>query len=152
MLKKIAIISCALICIFCITACRTPKPTIAANDEPLTLQKEQVWQLTTMRGKPIKASITISFNTEASTLNGKATCNTYSANCRLNYSSSSPQGCLYNIAVANLSSGPTLCPEADMNVETRYLSLLAKADALLLTPYNLTLLQNDKEILHFELR
>ena len=57
MLKKVTIISCALLCILCITACRTPKSTIAANDEPLALQKEQVWQLTTMRGKPTKARI-----------------------------------------------------------------------------------------------
>lgn len=152
MIKKIVIITCTLLCILCINACRTSKSPVAANDNPLPLQKEQVWQLTSMRGKPLKTNITISFNTEASTLSGQATCNTYGADCRLTYSTSSPQGYLYNIVVANLSSGTTLCPEADMNTETRFLSLLAKADALLLTPYNLTLLQNNKEILHFELR
>jgi heat shock protein HslJ len=132
-------------------ACGSSK-SAASSEEPLSLQKEQVWQLTAMRGRHVKALITLSFNTEAATLNGTATCNRYGADCRLAYSANLPEGYRYTVAVDNLTAGTTLCPEADMNAEARYLALLPKADALLLTAYNLTLFQRDKEILRFELQ
>lgn len=151
MLKRLWVIGYGLLSLLCITACSSPKHA-ATDDNPLLPQKEQVWQLTTMRGRPVEALITLSFNTEASTLNGTATCNRYGADCRLTYSASSPEGYRYTVSVDNLTAGNTLCPEADMNAEARYLALLPKADALLITPYNLTLFQRDKEILHFELQ
>ena len=132
-------------------ACTSAKPSATA-EEPLLPQKSQIWQLVAMRGKPVDNSITLSFNTEAATLSGRATCNTYGADCRLTYSSSSPEGYRYTVAVVNLAGGNTLCPEADMNAESRYLALLPKADAMLITPYNITLFQKDKEILRFELQ
>ena len=39
-----------------------------------------------------------------------------------------------------------------MAVQERYLALLAKADACLLTPYTLTLYQKGKEVLRFGLQ
>lgn len=135
-----------------VVACSSHKAAAVADNEPLLPQKSQVWQLTTLRGRPVNATITLAFNTEAATLNGRATCNTYGADCRLTYSAASSEGYRYTVAIANLAAGNTLCPEADMNAESRYLALLPKADAMLLTPYNLTLYQKDKEILHFELQ
>lgn len=151
MLKRLLVIGYGILSLICFMACGSSKPA-ATSEEPLSLQKEQVWQLTTMRGRPIDVIITLSFNTEATTLSGNATCNRYGADCHLTYSASSPEGYRYTVAVDNLTSGTTLCPEADMNAEARYLALLPKADALLLTPYNLTLFQKDKEILRFELQ
>ena len=133
-------------------ACSSRKPAAAIDNDPLLPQKNQVWQLTTMRGRPVQSPIILSFNTEAATLSGRATCNTYGADCRLTFSAATADGYRYTLAIANLSQGNTLCPEADMNAESRYLALLPKADAMLLTPYNLTLYQRDQEILHFELQ
>ncbi len=151
MLKRLLVIGYGILSIICLVACGSSK-SAASSEEPLSLQKEQVWQLTAMRGRHVKALITLSFNTEAATLNGTATCNRYGADCHLTYSAAAPEGYRYTVAVGNLTAGTTLCPEADMNAETRYLALLPKADALLLTPYNLTLFQKDKEILRFELQ
>ena len=135
-----------------LASCSASKPAATPADEPLLPQKEQVWQLTSLRGRPVSGVITLIFNTEAATLSGHATCNTYGADCRLTYTSSTPEGYRYTVAVDNLASDNTLCPEADMNAESRYLALLPKADAMIITPYNITLFQKDKEILHFELQ
>ena len=51
-----------------------------------------------------------------------------------------------------VSGGDVQCPEVDMAIQERYLSLLDKADACLLTPYSLTLFQKGKETLKFELQ
>ena len=156
MLKRLLVIGYGLLSLLCLMACGSSKPAAVTVDaEPLQPHKEQVWQLVAMRGKSLPARsgiITLTFNPEAGTLSGHATCNNYGADCRLAYSASSPEGYRYTVTVANLAGGNTLCPEADMNAEARYLALLPKADALLLTPYNLTLFQKDKEILRFELQ
>ncbi len=154
-MKKALFTTCWLLGILCLLACTSTKPAPSTSVPPLLPQKEQVWQLVAMRGKPLpsrSATITLSFNTEAATLSGRASCNTYGADCRLNLVEQRPQGDLYSITIDGIDSGRTLCPEADMNAEARYLALLQKADALLIDAYAITLLQKDKEILRFELQ
>lgn len=159
MLKRLSFIAfCAagLACAVACSALATDKATSAKqSDTPLLPAKEQVWQLVSMRGKTINANsgtITLTVNPEANSLSGTATCNRYGADCRLGSVQQLPQGDRYTLTIANLDHGNTLCPEADMNAEARYLALLPKADALLMTAYTLTLLQKDKEILRFELQ
>ena len=138
-MKKALFTTCWLLGILCLLACTSTKPAPSTSVPPLLPQKEQVWQLVAMRGKMLA-------------LSGRASCNTYGADCRLNLVEQRPQGDLYSITIDGIDSGRTLCPEADMNAEARYLALLQKADALLIDAYAITLLQKDKEILRFELQ
>lgn len=154
-MKKPLLTTCWLLGILCLIACTSTKPAPTSAAAPLQPQKEQVWQLVAMRGKPLpprSATITLTFNTEAATLSGRASCNTYGADCRLTLVEQQPQGDLFHITIDNVASGNTLCPEADMNAEARYLALLPKADALLIDAYAISLLQKGKEILRFELQ
>lgn len=154
MLKRLLYSACCLLCLVCFTACGSPKPAATA-EPPLVPQKEQVWQLVAIRGKavnPNAAVVTIVVNPEAATLSGQAACNPFAAACRLALAEQQPSGDRYTIVLSDLKAGGRQCPEADMNAEARFLALLPKADALVLTAYTLTLLQKDKEILKFELQ
>ena len=64
----------------------------------------------------------------------------------------SPEGSHYELKITDLSGGDVQCPEGDMAVQDRYLALLEKSDACLLTPYTLTLFRNGKEVLKYELQ
>lgn len=154
-MKKPLLTTCWLLVILCLMACTSTKPAPTSSAAPLLPQKEQVWQLVSIRGKEVNrrsATVTLVVNPEASTLSGQAACNRYGADCRLTLAAQLPEGDRYSLSVNNLSSGTLQCPEAEMNAEARYLALLPKADALLVTAYTITLFSKDKEILHFELQ
>lgn len=136
-------------------ACGTPRGTAAAPTAPaLEFDRHQVWLLTTMRGKPVSQSntITLMLNAEAGALNGRAWCNRYFADFSCRVDAPSAEGTRYKINVSYLGTDGLHCPEADMDAEARYFALLAKADACLLTTYSLTLYRGAKEIMYFELQ
>ena len=101
---------------------------------------------------PSPNTVTLVLNTEAGALNGKAWCNRYFADftCRLDITSA--EGTRYNLKISYLGTDELQCPEVDMDAEARYFSLLAKADACLLTAYSLTFYRGGKEIMYFELQ
>lgn len=138
------------------TACGgTQKAMTSAADTPLLPQKEQVWQLVRQQGRPLparSATITLIVNPEAGIAGGQAPCNPYSFSCTLSHPLCSSDGDFYDLTLKSLSSGSTLCTEAEMNAEQRYLSALARATRLRLTATTLTLYQKDREILHYELQ
>ena len=108
-----------------------------------------------MRGKAVSRTtdiITLTFNPEAGTISGKATCNSYYGNYRLKLDSKTPEGDNYTLKLSDVGSTKVFCNEADMNAESRYISLLPKADALHIDAYTLTLYQKGKEILRYELQ
>lgn len=116
-------------------------------------EKEQVWQLTTMRGRPAdrqSKEITLQFNSEAGSVRGIMSCNTYFGHFVCN--PGDPATGRYPISITLEGSGSLGCPEADMNADTRFYALLPKATHAVFTATSITLYQNSKEILHFELR
>lgn len=125
------------------------------NHASIAPEKGQVWQLVAMRGKAMSRTdniITLAFNPEAGTISGKATCNSYYGNYRLRPSSQTPDGDNHTLKLSDVGSTKVFCNEADMNAESRYISLLPKADALRIDAYTLTLYQKGKEILRYELQ
>jgi heat shock protein HslJ len=148
----ITLVACLLL-----AACGNSKPAVstAQQQEALAPQKSQVWQLVAMRGKAVSRTdniITLMFNPEAGTVSGKATCNSYYGNYRLRLDSQTPEGDNYTLKLSDVGSTKVYCNEADMNAESRYISLLPKADALRIDAYTLTLYQKGKEILKYELQ
>lgn len=129
--------------------------TSPAPAEALQFDKGQVWQLVSLRGKeqpPAGAVVTLVLNPEAGTVNGRTQCNRYFADFSARFRSQSAEGCRYDLTFSYLGHGDVVCPDADMSAEERYFALLPKADACLLTPYTLTLMQRGKEIMKFELQ
>lgn len=116
-----------------------------------TLDKEAVWQLVEMAGRPVQQStvITLQFNPEAGTLRGQSTCNTYCADYTL---SPTTQSSL--IKLSHLSHTDIQCAEAQMNTEERFLALLAKTNQLSLSPdgWTLTLSAKGRNPLVFSLQ
>ncbi len=116
-----------------------------------TLDKEAVWQLVEMAGRPVQQStvITLQFNPEAGTLRGQSTCNTYCADYTL---SPATQSSL--IKLSHLSHTDIQCAEAQMNTEERFLALLAKTNQLSLSPdgWTLTLSAKGRNPLVFSLQ
>ena len=96
--------------------------------------------------------LSLVINPDAGVATGFAYCNEYTFKLELVLAGSQPDGDYYTIHLGLWGSGNLSCPEADMNAEQRYLSLLAKASRLRITATTLTLFQRDKEILHFELK
>ena len=138
------------------TACGTGRKT-ASNDaaEALQFDKNQVWQLVSERGKEVelqKPEVILMFHPESGTLRGRVACNRYFADYTLRLNKVTPEGSRYSMKVMYVSGGDVQCPEGGMAEQERYLALLAKADACLLTPYSLTLFQRGKETLKFELQ
>lgn len=135
--------------------CGTQRAAVADMSEALGFDKGQVWQLVNLRGKELSRQdgvVTLVFNPEAGTLSGQMPCNRYYADFTHRLLSLSEAGCRYALAIEYLGSGQVACPEADMNAEQRYLALLPRATACVLTPYSLTLFQKDKELMKFELQ
>ena len=129
--------------------CGTRRIADAGVDMPMP-EKGQVWQLVSMRGRDVKRGtmVTLTLNTETGNMHGMAQCNSYYADFRLR-----PQAnAAYSLTLSNMGSSETSCPDADMNAEYRYFSLLAKADALAVTEYTMTLYSKGKEILKYELQ
>lgn len=134
--------------------CTAPKEA-ADNAGALQLDKEQVWQLVAQRGKdeaPSADPVILMFHPESGTLRGRVACNRYFADYTLRFDRVTAEGTRYTLKVAYVSGGDVQCPEGDMAAQDRYLALLGKADACLLTPYSLTLFQKGKETLKFELQ
>ena len=145
-----------IVCLL-LAACGNSKPAVKDTAQQITLapEKGQVWQLVAMRGKAVSRTdniITLTFNPEAGTVSGKATCNSYYGNYRLRLDSQTPEGDNYTLKLSDVGSTKVYCNEADMNAESRYISLLPKADALRIDAYTMTLYQKGKEILKYELQ
>ena len=137
------------------TQCTSSKSAATAAGEALVFGKEQVWQLVAMRGKEVPAQddpVIFMLHPESGTLRGRIACNRYFADYTLRLKDVTHEGTRYIIKMTDLSSGDVQCPEGDMAVQERYLALLEKADACLLTPYTLTLFRGGKETLKFELQ
>ncbi len=113
------------------------------------LDRNQVWQLVSMRGRDVKSGdkVTLVFNPDGGFLRGMAHCNSYYAECRIR-----PEGSRYSLKLSNMVEGSISCPDAVMNAQFRYTSLLMKADAMEVTEYTLTIYSKGKEILKYELQ
>ncbi len=130
----------------------THHSSLDTHHSPLpTLDKEAVWQLVEMAGRPVQQStvITLQFNPEAGTLRGQSTCNTYCADYTL---SPATQSSL--IKLSHLTHTDIQCAEAQMNTEERFLALLAKTNQLSLSPdgWTLTLSAKGRNPLVFSLQ
>lgn len=113
---------------------------------PPTLSKNQIWQLVKLQGRtipPHSKATTLSFNPEAQTLRGQTPCNPYSADYSIQNST---------LIIQNLQSSSLLCPEADINAESRYLATLKKCTQISLSSSTLSLGINNKVLLVFELQ
>lgn len=144
-----------------LVGCGAGKATQGAESRLLEVDKEQVWQLVAMQGKDLSKGgarqksaeeVLLMFHPESGTVRGRVACNRYFADYKLTNGQSSVEGTCYDFNVDYISGGDVQCPEGDMALQERYLSLLHRADACLLTPYVLTIFQKDKEILRFELK
>lgn len=138
-----------------LASCGSSRQAPLGEEKALRFDKEQVWQLVSMRGKDLKTSsgvVTLMFYPEGNAIRGLIACNRYFADYTLRFSEVTPEGTRYTIKMTDLSGGDVQCPEGDMAVQERYLALLGKADACLLTPYMLTLFRGGKEILKYELQ
>lgn len=134
------------------TACAGHKAPQSSNC-PITLEKDQIWQLTKMQGRDINRntkSTNLSFNPEAGTLKGQTACNSYSANYSIG--NSSDEKMFFQFATSNFQFSNVQCPEADMNAESRYLAILKKCTQISVTSTTLTLSNKDKPLLVFELQ
>ena len=121
----------------------------------MPIDKGQTWQLVEFRGKQWQrqgGATTLVLNPEAGTCRGFAACNTYFGTYTAKLVSSSAEGDRYELKVDVEGSGSLGCPDAEMNAEGRYLALLEKADAMLVTAYSLTLCQRGREVMVFELQ
>lgn len=132
-----------------------PKGTNPPNEgETVSFNKEQVWQLVTLRGKSLPSSwgnVTMTLNPEGGILKGVIACNRYSARYSCHLESTDANGVHYRMEIEQLGIDGVQCPEADMALQERYLSLFAKSDACILTSHSVTLFYNGKETLHYEL-
>ena len=135
----------------CSSADKVATPTYP----PLLPDKGQSWQLVAMRGRTVgndDKTPSLVVNPEAGTLSGVAYCNTYVYFVTLRLEAQHPDGDYYSIHLKHEAGGSLLCTEAAMNADARFLALLDKATRMRLTATTLTLFQNDKEILLFELQ
>lgn len=138
-----------------LSSCGVDRKSPVVDTPALEFNKEQVWQLVSIRGKEIKAAdgvVTLMFYPEGGALRGLIACNRYFADYTLQFDKVTSEGTRYGLVVHDLSGGDVQCTEGDMAVQERYLALLGKADACLLTPYALTLYRNGKEVLKYELQ
>ena len=138
-----------------LTSCGGSRKASMDEEMALRFDKEQVWQLISMRGKALKASdgtVTLMFYPEGKAIRGLIACNRYFADYTLRFNEVTPEGTRYDLKMTDLSGGDVQCPEGDMALQDRYLALLGKADACLLTPYTLTLFRGGKEVLKYELQ
>ena len=138
-----------------LTSCGSSRKTSVNEESALQFDKEQVWQLVSIRGKEVKSSdgvVTLMFYPEGNAIRGLIACNRYFADYTMRFNKVSPEGSHYELKITDLSGGDVQCPEGDMAVQDRYLALLEKSHACLLTPYTLTLFRNGKEVLKYELQ
>lgn len=154
-MKNILTILLSFLAVLILSACSSLSSPQAAPSPQSTLHKNQTWLLVAIQGRPLdpakKAPIII-FNPDAATVSGVAYCNQYTYRYTLTPVVQQADGDYYDLHLERWGSGFLQCTVADMNAESRYLALLAKATRLRLTAYNLTLFQKNKEILHFQLQ
>ena len=139
----------------------THHSSLITHHSPLpTLDKEAVWQLVSLAGRPVQQStvITLQFNPEAGTLRGQSTCNTYCADYTLSqppsHSATQPLSHSATLKLSHLTHTDIQCAEAQMNTEERFLALLAKTNQLSLSPdgWTLTLSAKGRNPLVFSLQ
>ena len=138
-----------------LTSCGGNRKTTAVQAEARVFDKDQVWQLVSMRGKEVSARdgvVTLMFYPEGNAIRGLVACNRYFADYTMQSGKVDADGTRYSLKVSYISGGDVQCPEGDMAFQERYLNLLGKADACLLTAHGLTLYQHGKETLHFEMQ
>ena len=138
-----------------LSSCGGSRKAATAPAEAQTFDKEHVWQLVSIRGKEVSARdgvVTLIFYPEGNAIRGHIACNRYSSDYVVCPGKTDADGTRYSLIISCLSGGDVQCPEGDMAYQERYLTLLGKADACLLTAYSLTLYQHGKEILRFELQ
>lgn len=138
-----------------LAACGVSKTSPASDAAALQFDKEQVWQLVARCGKEVASTtdpVLLMFHPESGTLRGRVACNRYFADYKLRLDRVTADGSRYKLEVMCVSGGDVQCPEGDMAAQERYLALLAKADACLLTPVALTLFQKGREVLKYELQ
>ena len=138
-----------------LTSCCGSRKATTASADAQTFDKEQVWQLVSIRGKEVSACdgvVTLMFYPEGNAIRGLIACNRYFADYAVRPGKTDVDGTHYSLKISYLSGGDVQCPEGDMAYQERYLALLGKADACLLTAYTLTLYQRGKEALRFELQ
>jgi len=120
------------------------------NTKHLTLNTKHL-TLVKIQGRDIPKnakSVTLSFNPEAGTLSGQATCNSYSANFVIG--NQRPDSEKFQFSISNFQFTDIRCPEADMNAEGRFFAAFQKANNILISENSLTLYRDNKELLHFE--
>lgn len=146
--------SLALLALLVLSSCESPQPSVRTSAAELPkLNKNQMWQLSLLNGRDLPndaKTTTLSFNPEAGSFRGQTACNSYAGAYLLGEASATDGRRSFSILL--LTPGSIRCPEADMNAEERFLSVLKKANHILITEYSLSLYYNDKEILHFELQ
>jgi len=138
-----------------LASCGGTRQTADAVGEALQVDKEQVWQLVAVRGKEVTAkdaAATLMFYPEGAALRGRVACNRYFGDYSMKLDKVTADGTRYTLTTSDVSGNDVQCPEADMATQERYLALLRKSDACLLTAYSLTLYQRGKEILRYELQ
>lgn len=154
MKKRLLTFAIGFCVVLVLASCGASKPVAdTALGEAVSFDRHQVWQLVALKGKPVSGpATTLILNSEAGALNGRSACNRYFADFTQKLVEQTAQGTRYALKISYLGVGETRCPDADMEAEARYLALLPKADACLLTEYTLTLYKGNKEILKFELQ
>ena len=155
-IKRLFLVFSVVAATFVGAGCGAPKGAGAvAEAEAVQFDKEQVWQLVSLRGKALgkgDGEVILMLHPESGTLRGRIACNRYFADYSLRLATVKPEGTSYALRVTDVGGGDVQCPEGGMALQERYLALLAKATGCLLTPYTLTLMQKDKELMKFELQ
>ena len=126
-----------------------------ADSTPLEIpafDKGEVWQLVAINGKPLTyhPAPTLIFNPETGLIHGTMACNTYFGlySCH----PGDPKTARYPIKITLQGAGTLTCHEALINADNRYYALLPKTTHLAYSPTSITLYQQNKEILRYELR
>lgn len=147
---------CGLLLLPLLVQCKASREvTVLPAEEPLRFDKEQVWQLTALQGKEVpqaSAEVILMFHPESGTLRGRVACNRYFADYTLRHAGTDAAGSRYEMEVKYVSGGDVQCPEGGMAEQERYLTLLGRADACLLSATTLTLFRKGKETLKFGLQ
>ncbi len=152
-MKTRYIILCLLVSFLALSCASNRRQKV--QSEPPQLDKEQVWQLTSLQGRPLPAGSTevlLMFYPDGNALRGRIACNRYFADYKVNPVKMKPEGTRYTIQVTDISGGDVQCPEGGMELQQRYLAVLSRVTSCHLTSYTLTFYQKDKEVLKFELQ
>ena len=148
-LHGLLILLAALLTVSCASHRQVP------SGESPRFDKEQVWQLTSLQGRPLSAGsaeVLLMFYPDGNALRGRIACNRYFADYSAKPEKTTAEQTSYAIRVTDIGGGDVQCPEGGMELQQRYLAALAKVTSCRLTAYTLVFYQKDKEILKFELQ